>query len=309
LLGLDRLEGITRLNAKILFEYEPDTALTSIAIREDVNGEIYVLDETTNQVWLHRTNEDYSALTAPEPERILQSDQAVRSSTVGTILDIRWYPSGNNNPTAGIAMLDGFGTLVDYDPTLRSYTDVPLGLASEWGIPLEFAFFNERLYLLDAGTDNLWRYFPQLNGFELQGGQEIVAFDAPDTLEGVIDIDIYSEDGNTILLYQNGGLRRYSGVNKLWDEKDLTARGLKSPFIAPTAVHIVGSGTVSSIFVSDPALERIVQVALGGNYLAQFKATDESGRELFAGVQDFVVTENPFRIIAVADNKLIVASQ
>jgi hypothetical protein len=127
-------------------------------------------------------------------------------------------------------------------------------------------------------------------------------------IESVVDFVILSEDGSIVLLYSDGRMRRYARGLILWDESDVAANGLDTPMISPTAIKIAGSGLNSSIFVSDPGTGRILQFSLGGTYLAQFRALDQSGGELFSRTADFVVTDNPLRIFSVSENKVYVAT-
>jgi hypothetical protein len=54
----------------------------------------------------------------------------------------------------------------------------------------------------------------------------------------------------------------------------------------------------------DPGSERLLQFSMGGTFLAQYKANDEQGQELFGRATDFAVIENPLRILVTADNDL-----
>ena len=41
---------------------------------------------------------------------------------------------------------------------------VPLGLASDWRFPRAITTFDERLYVLDIGAGEIWKYFPDGDG-------------------------------------------------------------------------------------------------------------------------------------------------
>jgi hypothetical protein len=95
----------------------------------------------------------------------------------------------------------------------------------------------------------------------------------------------------------------------LWDESELLNSGLETPFIAPSSIKISGRGLNSSIFVADPGSGRVVQLSLGGTFLAQYKALDETGNELFARANDIAVLDTPLRVFVAAGNQLYVVSQ
>ena len=52
-----------------------------------------------------------------------------------------------------------------------------------------------------------------------------------------------------------------------------------------------------------------MQLNRGGRVLAQYQATGPNGEEMFLGITDFAVAENPLRIFAVKENELIAAFQ
>ena len=307
--GLDRLEDVTRYKAKILYEFPEGTRLTSVVVPADGRGEIYALDAVNNTVWLLPTTEDYSQLAAESPQNILTTNQAIGARTVGTIVDMMWRPVGTSNSRAGVSVLDSLGTLITYDSNLRDYRAATLGLSSQWILPFAMTTFNERVYVLDQGSQQIWRYFPSGEGFDIKEGQEFISYDQNIPLTGVVDVGIYSEDGSVLLLYADSRIRRVVSSRIMWDENELAEKGLLSPLIAPTALKISGQGLNSSIFISDPQRARIVRLSMSGIFLAQFKATNENGVEQFAGIADFVTLNDPFKIVAVGGRRVVIATE
>ncbi|MDX1664888.1 MAG: hypothetical protein R3272_13945 [Candidatus Promineifilaceae bacterium] len=307
--ALDRLDDITRLSSRRLYTYPEGSIMTGVVLREGFNGDIYTLDSGNNRLFAHDTEDDYVTFVAesPEPQEILFGGQAVGTHVVGNLVDMMWRERGTQVSSEGLAVLDGRGALLSFHPNFANLRAVPLGLASEWLRPAAITQFNERLYVLDRGAGQVWRYFPEGDGFYVEQSQR--ALTLPD-LEEAVDVAIYSEDGSVIVLYGDGRLRRYGQDSLLWDESSLADSGLESPLVAPTRLKIVGRGLNASIFVADPGSGRIVQSSLGGTFLAQYKAVDEeTGRELFSALGDFDVAEAPLRIVVVADEGLYVATQ
>ncbi len=307
--GLDQLEDVTRMTARTLYRFPEGVRLTSIVVPEDDSGEIYILDAINNTVWLLNTANDYQELAEDSPQQILTTNQAIGARAVGTIVDMSWRPTGSANDRDGIGILDSLGSYFTFDSTLNDYRAATLGLASQWVLPHAITAFNERLYVLDQGTQRIWRYFPLGEGFDIKSGQEYIEYGETVPLSGVIDLSIYSEDGSVLLLYSDGRLRRVASGRIAWDESELAEKGLLSPLTAPTALKISGQGLNSSIFVSDPQRERIVRLSMAGIFLAQFKAANEQGGESFGNVADFVTLENPFRIIAVGGREVAIAGE
>ena len=306
--GLDEIAGVARLTAESLFQYEQEDLIVSLALGDALNGDIYALDAANNRVFRHATEEEYQGFDGSEAEIILFGEQAIGSHIVGRIIDLMWRPRGNAVSRDGLAMLDTRGALVSYYPNFSDTRAVPLGLASDWIQPEAITDFNERLYILDNGAEQIWRYFADGDGFTVSEDRRTIEFTEDVNLDQVIDFAIYSEDGSIILLYGDGRLRRYANGRLLWSEAEFANSGLKEALSNPVAVKIVGTGLNSSIFVLDPGSGRVVQFSLGGTFLAQYKVADESGQELFDRANDIAVAENPLRIYFVTGNELYLAS-
>ncbi|MEW5988527.1 MAG: hypothetical protein AB1791_18010, partial [Chloroflexota bacterium] len=307
--NLDWLDGVTRLVERPFYQYPPDTQLGVVALREGFNGGLFTLDRAAGQVYRHDTDESYTTLTVPDPVVISFNSQAVGSHVVGQLIDLTWRPKGTATSRDGLAMLDSRGALITFYPSFEDIRAVPLPLASDWRQPVAVATYDERLYILDVEAEQIWRYFPEGEGFTANDAQRSLAFEGDADLDQVVDFTIYAEDGSVLLLYRDGRLRRYVAGRLLWGEAELAENGLQSPLIAPTAVEIVGQGLNSSIFILDPGSGRIVQLSLGGTFLAQYKAQLDTGQELFAAATYLAVIENPLRIFATAGNILYLTTQ
>jgi len=208
-------------------------------------------------------------------------------------------------------MLDSDGALIIQFSDFEDYRAIPLGFASEWKIPTEITSFDERLYILDNGREVIWKYFPEGDGYLFKDDEQIITFNDDPELAHVRDMAIYSEDGSLVLVYDDGRVRYYdtrSGRIQ-WDQFTLLQNGLTLPIISPTAVKMVGPGLNASIFVADPGSGRIIQISRGGLVLAQFRANDANGLELFANITDFAVAETPLRIFVTSGNTLFVTTQ
>jgi hypothetical protein len=311
LTALDVLDGVTRLAAWPLHQYDEQVRLTRVVLREGFNGGIYTLDGADDAIYAHDTDESYMSMTAAEPQRVLFSGQAVGNHVVGKFVDMMWRPRGNAVSRDGLAVLDRGGVLLSYYPNFSDIRAVPLGLASEWRAPQSITSFDERLYLLDTGANEIWRYFPDGDGFVFEESDRTITFDEDPGLTRAMDIAIYSEDGSLLVLYADGRIRYYDTRSSRiqWDESDLMENGLVAPFVAPTVVKLVGKGLNASIFVADPGSGRIVQMSRGGRVLAQYRATDSLGLELFTSLSDFAVAETPLRLFVTSGNTLHIATQ
>jgi hypothetical protein len=84
---------------------------------------------------------------------------------------------------------------------------------------------------------------------------------------------------------------------------------LATPLQNPVAAELVGVGLNASIFVLDAGNGRIIQISRLGTVLAQYRATDDRGRDAFIGSSDLAIAELPLRIFVTSGNKLYLAEQ
>jgi hypothetical protein len=307
--ALDRLDGITRLRSQPLYHYESGTQLAAVVLRPGHGGGIFTLDGARSLVYYHETSEDYLAPIGQRPLNLIFPGQVVGTHVVNGIIDMVWRAQGLSISREGLAMLDKGGAAITYFPNLQDTRATTLGYASDWREPTAVTTFSERLYILDRGAREVWKYFADGEGFFLKEDDRTIRFLENPELNEAIDVAIYSEDGSVVVLYGDHRLRRFVGGRVLWSEVELQQNGLDLPLVAPTAVKIIGRGLNSSIFVADPGSARILQFSLGGILLAQYKAADGDGRELFSQIHDFDVAQAPLRIITGAGNVLYAAHQ
>ena len=308
--AIDRLDGVARLSSQPYHTFGPETALGAVVLRPGFNGGIYTLDRANSIVYEHRTDETYTS-PQEEPIRLAVGGQVPAGNyVVNEIVDLVWRPLGQAVAREGIAMFDTSGMLLLYQPATEEYQLAPLDLASEWQQPTAVATYNERLYVLDRGTQEIWKYFPDGYNFVLRADDRIIRFAEEPDLDQAVDLDLYSEDASLVVLYEDGRIRYYDtrSGRVQWDETSLADNGLTLPLIAPNRVKLVGRGLNASIFVSDPGSGRIVQLSRGGTVLSQYRASDEQGYDLFTRITDFDVIETPLRIFVTADNVLYLAT-
>ena len=312
LVALDELDGVTRLTAAPFYTYGSSAELTAVTLREDFNGGIYTLDNENHTVYEHQTDESFTNLLSEEPKTIGFNGQAVGSHVIQEIIDIMWRPSAVQVEEDGLAMLEKGGALVTYYPNSGETRAVPLGLSSEWQNPVALTQYSERIYILDPAGAAIWKYFPQGEGFVVDPAERQLFLNAEDIdLNSAIDIDLYSEDGSLLLTYADGRIRYYDtrSGRVQWDETDLLDNGLSTPISKPVAAKLVGKGLNASIFVLDADTGRIIQISRLGTILAQYRALDDRGRDIFIGGTDVAVRESPLRIFVTVDNKLYLANQ
>lgn len=309
--SLDRLDDVTRLIAAPFGTFHEEANLHDIALGSTTDGGYYVHDQAGNQILFKATDETYDSLRSGEAELIAFSGQAVGTEIMGPFVDMLWRSDGSADTRAGLTMLDRTGVLFTYYPNLGDIRAVPLGFSSTWLNPVALSTYGGRLYILDSGAGQIWKYFPAGEGFEQNPDDTAIFFGPEAGLQQAVDFDLYSEDGSLVVVYNDGRIRYYdtrSGRIQ-WDETTLLQNGLTVPLVAPVAVQLVGRGLNASVFVLDPGSGRVVQISRGGTVLAQYRALDAEGGELLSRATDFAVADAPFRLLVTAGNEVFSAGR
>jgi len=307
--ALDRIDGVTRMAATVFYAYDEGVNLTGIALGAEEGG-VAVLDSAGNRVLLHPTDTTFREQTTEEPTTIAFNGQAVGTEIVGPILDLLWLPGSAAETRDSITLLDRTGTLFSYFPNLGDIRAVRLGNSSAWLDPAAMATYLDRLYVLDRGAGQIWKYFADQN-YTQAADDPAIFFSAQMGLDTAVDFDLYSEDGSLVVIYADGRVRYYdtrSGRIQ-WDENTLLQNGLTSPLVAPTAVKLVGRGLNASIFVLDPGSSRLVQLSRGGTLLTQYRLLDDAGNDVLSEASNFAVTDAPLRLFITAGNHIYVAER
>ncbi|MCA9934298.1 MAG: hypothetical protein H6662_18370 [Ardenticatenaceae bacterium] len=309
--ALDLLDGVQRLTAHSLYTFDEGVNLSHLTLQDGFNGGIYALDAAGGGVYRLDTDESYLTVLEEPLNQLIFRQQAIGSHVVGNVIDLLWRPAGNMVSRDGIAMLDSRGALLTYYPNFTDTRAVPLGLSSEWQLPVAMATYDERIYVLDVGSGQIWKYFPSGEGFEVSDEDRVIAFREDPELALAVDFDLYSEDASLVVLYGDGRIRYYDtrSGSVQWDEAELMRNGLTRPLVSPTVVKMVGRGLNTSIFVADPGSGRIIKIARSGTVLAQYRANDEAGQSLFTHISDLAIAETPLRIFVTAGNQVYVAMQ
>lgn len=307
--ALDRIDGVTRMSASVFYEYAANVNLTAVTLRPDEGG-IAVLDAAGNRVLYHETDDRFREATDEGPSTIAYGGQPAGTEVVGPVIDLMWLPGSAADTRDSVAMLDRTGVLFNYYPNLGDMRGVRLGNSSAWLDPRAMATYASRLYVLDAGAEQIWRYETG-NNFTQDAENPSIFFGAQAELDQAVDLALYSEDGSLVVVYSDGRIRYYdtrSGRIQ-WDETTLAQNGLTAPLVSPVAVELVGRGLNASIFVLDPGSSRLLQLSRGGTVLTQYRVLDVTGDEVLSQATDFAVVDSPLRVFVVAGNRLYLAER
>jgi hypothetical protein len=237
--------------------------------RVAVNGvHLFVLDRNADVVYHHQMDEFKQALQPDTEGRVvMRKGDQVGNLLVGDLVDMAWMPVGNGRQKAGLVVLDSSGSLVDYNPNSGEKTASRVAGNETWKYPQLVGSHTGRLYLLDSGDNEIWRYGPTAKGYTAAPDRWL---QADQDLAGVQDMAV---SDSIYLLYADGTIRRLTaGVQDVFDLSswDIQPKG-------PTAIFAQPPNGSQRVYVADVGNARIVQSTADGRLERQYRLADPEG--------------------------------
>lgn len=295
---LDEGNQVRRVNWEgKLMTYPENASLTRVVVQ---GVDVFVLDRSADIVYHHRLDEFQQALEPETQDRVLvRKGEQVGDILVGDLVDMVWMPVGSGRQKAGLVILEGSGSLLEYDPGTKSLTSSRLGMTDAWQLPHLVGSHSGRLYVLDLGANRIWRYGPTPDGYSSPPDEWL---QTNIDLAGVRDMAV----GDSIyLLYADGTIQKLTGGNP--DAFDLS--DWDAPPVGPTAIFTRPPNETQWVYVADAGNSRIVRSSKEGKLGGQFRLADSQivgSEDPLANVSSLFVDEIGGRAYFPSDNSLYV---
>jgi hypothetical protein len=296
---IDGLLSIER-RAPDVIETFPNGLLTRIIQQ---GSDLYVLDDNNQQVYRVTLDEDGRRVlpnTRPQPIPAMRRNGTVNQFTVGELVDIDWTDEGTGFSSGNILVaLDNTGLLIDCPPRFVQDCNAQRLIGTEtWIDPKSIYFWQGRLYVLDPGANQLWRYDPVGGSYPNVPTEYFTGEGRPD-IRNAVDFAIDTE-GFVYVLLSNGRLQRF----RTGRPEDFGFASFPENRLPDSAfsMYLNTNRVAQGIYFVDQAKRSVYETTLAGTFISSYRASDE---DLFAQVADVVVDDNQQIIYAVSGNSIL----
>lgn len=292
--SLDSVDGVVRLaNVTTLVEVPETQAKLGRVI---VNGiDLFFLDTGQNRVYKYLFSSPAgTALQKLDVNPVLvRKGDEVGNVVAGDLLDIVWMPPGGMRSAGRFMALESGGSLLEYDPTggMRSLV---VRDSQTWRKPKAISSFQGNFYVMDTQQNSIFKYEPTARGYE---NIPIEWLKTSVDLTNMVDMAI---DGDIYLLGLDGRIQRFRGGLAL----PYTQPDLDRPMTNPASLFTAPE--VKSLYVVDPANQRIVQLGKEGGFQRQYRYSGKDGA--FDALRGVYVDEEQGRMYLTSGKKVLVAT-
>ena len=272
---LDNYSKVTRRTATAMREFTDAAKLVGPIVQGGTS--MYTLDLNADAIYRDTLNPSKNTVETRNTQPVVQQGQAVGTHTVKQMVDIIWLPEGGVTRTNVIAALDTQGILITYSPTFAPAESQVLQGAERWVKPVAVASWQRRLYMLDPGANQIWRYIDSGDSYP---DPPEPYFDNDVDLQKAVDLAI-DTTGNVYVLFSDGKLKRYTtGSEQIFTFNGMPDGGLKSA----SAMFLDTDSPLPAIYIADPLDQSVYKVTLSGTFLYRFRATDSGAFKHITGV-------------------------
>jgi hypothetical protein len=297
---IDHLLQIDRRQPLVLTSFA-NAGLKRIVQQGD---DIYVLDDTNDLVYRVKLTADGRAIIpgTQQPIQSMRRTAAVEEFQIGDLLDIIWADDSAGLSQGNVLLgLDRNGVLIECPPRFLeslSCDAQQLPDVDAWVDPASMFIWQGRIYILDPGANQIWRYEPGPGAFTNRPTEYFIGEARPD-IRRAIDFAI-DETGHIYLLMADGVLERF-------DSGDQVPFGYASfpenfEINSADGLFLNTDPIAQGLYLVSQANRTIYETTLAGTFIAAYRANEE---DLFDSVSDVVVDVNLGMIYALSGNSIL----
>jgi hypothetical protein len=294
---IDRLYQIERREMTPI-EAFPNAALTRIVQR---GQDLYVLDDNNDLVYRVTIRDDGLGVVpnSKQPIPSMRRGATVGQFTVGDLFDITWAESGNGLSQGNVLIaLDKNGVIVEYSPTFLARGVQKLLGTENWVNPIKAVMWQGRLYILDPGANQIWRYDPSGSAYPSAPLEYFTGQSRPNIINAV-DFGIDS-NGRVYVLFADAVLSVFrTGEVQPFGFANFPEN---QPLNTVDSMFLDANPISQKIFMVSRINKTIYETTLAGTFVSSFRAFDE---EQFASLTSVVADESRRVIYALSGNSIL----
>ncbi|GIL11363.1 MAG: hypothetical protein BroJett038_00830 [Chloroflexota bacterium] len=293
---IDALSRIERRDTLHITSF-PNAALRQVVLQ---GLELYVLDEQNNWVYRLTLTSDGRGIVqnSQQPIAAMRLNATVGEFRVGNLVDIAWLTD-----TTQVTALDDQGLLIACSPRfLQSCTAQRLLAAERWVRPVAMTFWQGKLYILDPGANQVWRYEPSGGAYATVPNEYFAGEFRPD-IRAAVDFGI-DDKGNLYILQNSGEINKYRSGQPV--EFAFVNFPSDPPIPGADAMFLNNDPTAQGLYIVSQASRTIYETTLAGTFNASYRAANEADFTLLAGV---VADAGQQLIYAISGNSVFAISK
>ena len=291
-------------DALVGFDRRPTTVIDSlpsaVLSRLVLQGEdLYALDDGNDIVYRLTLNTDGLSLSTPrQPIASMRRGGTVNQFVAGDILDIAWgEDDAGLQQGSVITALDSAGVLITCPPRFTQQCSAQQLNISTWVAPVAMEFWQGRLYVLDPGANQVWRYDAAGGSYPNSPVEYFVGEGRPDIRQAV-DFAI-DTPGSIYVMLNDGTVQKYTSGQRTGFAfsnfpEGQTFTGVRSMFLNTNPTDLM-------LYVVAGGVNTIYQTTHAGTRASSFRA-EEDGQ--FSALADVAVDSNRDLIYAASGSTI-----
>ncbi|MEZ4667200.1 MAG: hypothetical protein R3E39_04660 [Anaerolineae bacterium] len=289
----DGLFQVTR-RAATLIQAFPNAELTRMVLH---GVDLYVLDSQNQLVYrISLTGDGRTAAGNSQPVPAMRFGSVVGQYRVDKLIDIAW-----SDDATQIVALDKSGLLIECSPRFLQDCQVQKLLRAEsWINPIKMTFWQGRLYLLDPGANQVWRYDSTGGSFS-SSPIEYFAGDSRPQIQNAVGFGITEDSGVVHIIGADGLITKWNSGKQV----GFTYAGFPEgqQLTSANSLFLNSDPIGQALDIADRTTRTIYETTLSGSWIASYQVFKEDD---FARLNNAVGDANQQVIYALSGNSVFV---
>ncbi len=290
---IDALFQVDRRTTSLIASFT-NAQLTQVVLQ---GLDLYALDSQNQLVYrvTLEQNGRRAVRSTGDPISSMRLGAVIGPYRVGRLIDIAWWED-----TTQIVALDETGLLIQCSPRFLQTCEAQQLLGAEfWGNPTRLTFWQGRIYLLDPGANQIWRYDSSGGTFANPPLEYFSGTSRPDITSAV---DFGIDDKGSVYVLLAGGLmtKWVSGEQTPFAFANFPeGQGMPSA----DAMFLDRSPISQGMYIISRGARTVYETTLAGTFSYSYRAANEDD---FASLNNLVADANQQVVYALSGNAIFV---